>query len=204
MEDSRPQFNLGLLTPIRIGSPEAEAEWRRLFSHFNPRLTGYFRQRLDDSDELDDLMADLWRRVLLHVHQVKSPNALWSWMLRIGINLLRDRGRQGLRMAYKHESLDDLLNDDAGGLVLPHLLDDPEDGIDPEVIRNCVARLDLEDKQLLELIAIDELSHVDAAKQLGLSGAEASRKRWQRLKRRVRNCLGDPTAHLQGGHDDSL
>jgi RNA polymerase sigma factor (sigma-70 family) len=135
-----------------------------------------------DEDELDDLVAELWRRVLLRVGRLKSASALWSWMVQIGVNLLRDLGRQGVRREGHRVSLEELTAAELQDAVVPRVVDRADIGPRSEHFKRILNTLSALDRELLELYAIDELTHAEIATRLNLSGAAASRKRLQRLR----------------------
>ena len=177
-----PPFDLALLADEAAPEPLRQAEWRRFFRHFDPRLRSYFAPRVPDADELDDLVAELWRRVLLRVGRLKSASALWSWMIQIGVNLLRDLGRQGVRREDRRVSLEELTAAELQDAVVPRVIDRSDMGPQGEHFKGILKTLLAVDRELLELYAIDELTHAEIATRLNLPGAAASRKRLQRLR----------------------
>ena len=177
-----PPFDLALLADEAAPEPLRQAEWRRFFRHFDPRLRSYFAPRVPDEDELDDLVAELWRRVLLRVGRLKSASALWSWMIQIGVNLLRDLGRQGVRREDRRLSLEELTAAELQDVVVPRVVDRSDIGPQGEHFKGILKTLSAVDRELLELYAIDELTHAEIATRLNLPGAAASRKRLQRLR----------------------
>jgi len=198
----RPSFDLALLSNGDAPELLRQAEWRRLFDHFNPRLESYFALRVPDRDGLDDLVADVWRRILLNIGRLTSANALWSWMIQIGVNLLRDSGRQGIRRGGRQVSLDDLTPVELQELVMPRVADHTESSGSVHLLREALATLPGDDRELLDLYVIDELGHAEIAVRLNLPGPATSRKRLQRLKshliRRLRGASGE--AHIHEGH----
>jgi RNA polymerase sigma factor (sigma-70 family) len=201
-----PSFDLALLVDEEAPEPRRQGEWRRLFRHFDPRLRSYFGQRVADGDELDDLVAELWRRVFLYVGRLKSANALWPWMIQIGVNLMRDLGSQGVRREGRRVSLDELTAAELQDMVVPRVVDRPDTGPHGEHLKGILKTLSAVDRELLELYAIDELTHAEIATRLNLPGAAASRKRLQRLRSyvldRLRKTAGGNNVHeghAQGG-----
>lgn len=195
-----PPFDLALLADETAPEPLRQTEWRRFFRHFDPRLRSFFATRVPDEDELDDLVAELWRRVLLRVGRLKSASALWSWMVQIGVNLLRDLGRQGVRREGHRVSLQELTEAELRDMVVPRVVDRPDTGPHGEHLKGILKRLSAVDRELLELYAIDELTHAEIATRLSLPGAAASRKRLQRLRAYVLDRLSK-TAGESNLHD---
>lgn len=195
MGGSQPRFDLALLTGSHAAGSAGQAEWRRVFNHFNPRLNSYFARRVEDRDALDDLISEIWRRVMLNVHLLKSQNALWSWMLQIGVNLLRDLGRQGVRQNGRRISLDHLAPAELEQLIVPRLLDEPGSIVDGDSLREALGELAPMDRELLELHVIDELTHAEIASRLNLDSEAASRKRLQRLRSQLKGRLTGSTGY---------
>ena len=199
---ARFSFDLTLLADTDSPEPLRQAEWRRVFDHFNPRLKSYFALRVSDGDALDDLVAEVWRRVFLNIDRLRSANAVWSWMIQIGVNLLRDLGRQGIRRSGRRLSLDQLTAVELQELVVPRVADHTESSWAAALLRETLATLPWDDRELLELYVIDELTHAEIAIRLKLPGPAASRKRLQRLKfqivQKLRGATGD--THVHEGH----
>lgn len=206
MSGARPRFDLTLLIGVDEAGSSGQAEWLRVFKHFNPRLRGYFVGRVDDGDELDDLISEIWRRVMLNVHRLRSPNAFWSWMVQIGVNLLRDLGRQGVRQSGRRMSLESLSTAELGRLVVPRLSEEADGVVDNDSLKEALEELPPIDRELLELHVIDELTHAEISTRLNLSGAVASRKRLQRIKShllsRLLGAIGENHPHEGRAQED--
>src|SRR5882672_7595673 len=86
---------------------QREAEWLRVYRHFNPRIESFFRGRVSGGSELDDLIAEIWRRALLNIHSLRAREAMWTWLTTIGNNLLRDRARGNRVRQARELSWDD-------------------------------------------------------------------------------------------------
>lgn len=188
---SRPTFRLEALTGL-AGDSEREQEWRRLFEHFQPRLVSYFARRVDSEDQLDELTSEIWRRLLLNIHKLKSTNAFWSWMLQVGRNILADWGRGGIRMNGRQVAMEELTASDAAALITPFIFDGDDGSQDIPDLVEALAQLPAEDRALLELIVVDDMSHADVAIRLRLDSAAACRKRLQRIKAKLRERILGP------------
>jgi len=189
---SFPTFNLAALADPDDPAREAEAD--RFFQHFDPRLRGYFRGRTDRPDELDDLMGGLWKRAIIRIQALQSSGAAWSWLTTIGENLLKDRGRlqrsqmDALQRFHAKEQANEAERLEGDGL--PEIMGDDALEAIPASVREAVRQrwsaLPEGDRLFLQALTQQELTHEEAAKRFGLPSADASRSKYQRLKRRLR------------------
>jgi len=182
-------FNTKLLGDPDGDSAAREREWSKLFQTMTPQLRRVFARRVS-AGELDDLVAGIWQRAVLRIGTLDEPDALWSWLVTIGVNLVKD----GIRTAVRHNQrlgrpvpldaahLDERLADRIAGdfLVATQL----QEGA--RLVRESVAGSDWE---LLQLWAIDDLTHAEIAERMGLASAAASRQKVSRLCRRLREQL---------------
>jgi DNA-directed RNA polymerase specialized sigma24 family protein len=102
-------------------------------------------------------------------------------MTQVGVNLLRDSGRQSVRIGGQRMRLDELTPPQLRQLVAPRFVDDVDELPDHH-FREVFATLPAQDRELLELYAIDDLTHAESAVQLKLPSAAASRQRLLRLR----------------------
>lgn len=200
-------FDVALLADID-GDPEArDAEWRRVYAHYDPRLRDYFRARVRDEDALDDLLAHLWRRALRGLPELRQPAGAWNWLLRVGTNLLRDDWRRARVRDARHAAWERDVADDT---MVP--VDSVERGMDgdgaaaddaadlaPFDLASVTAVLDTFstlDAAVLRLRLLEGLEHDAVARTLGLPSAAAARKRFSRaravLQARLRSSQGRP------------
>ena len=176
----REHFDLALLQARAGHRAVQEAEWLRVFRHFNPRLSSFFSDRCDLQYQSEELLTDLWSRACLHVQSLRSSYALWSWLTTIGNNLLTDhqrrRGRSREIAFTDHVEADEQLEQ-----LLAGWIESPE----AEPASSELDLLTIAEREFLELYAVDGLSHDEIAGRLGLASAAASRQRLRRLRLRL-------------------
>lgn len=175
----------------RVPVDQREEEWVRVFRHFQPRLQRYFGSRTASAEALDDLLGDLWRRAVLGIGSLRSGAAMWTWLITIGNNLLRDQWRREHRSPIRELSWSDAEADDRLRAILegwagPESIDSSGDDQRTALLE----KLTEEDRALLTLFA-DGFTHEEIAVELGLSGAAASRQRLRRLRLRVTGATAD-------------
>ena len=179
-DPARQQFDLQLLQGLAGDVTAQDAEWLQAFRHFNPRLNSFFERRCDPDYSQDELVTDIWSRACLHVQSLRSSSALWSWLTTIGNNLLADHRRH--RARDRESSFTDLGDgDDNVAQLLAGWLQPETRETDDSLLDD----LSSEEREFLELYAIDGLSHEEIASRLGLSSPAASRQRLRRLRLRL-------------------
>jgi RNA polymerase sigma factor (sigma-70 family) len=178
-----PLFNLGLLQGDHWDEFAINAEWERAFGHFQPRLVSYFERRTDGIFLLDDLLQEVWLRAFLNVKSLESGMALWTWLITIGNNLLRDELRR------KRPIVQSLTSDeDAGASSIAAFIGidayAPADGLS-ESVEEMRAKLTEDDWEFLNLLCVDNCTHEEVARRLGIKSAMASRQRLRRIRQRL-------------------
>lgn len=159
-----------------------DAAWRSFHAHFDPRLRDYFSRRVGNEAALDELLSDLWRRVLLGIQKLESARAAWSWMLTIGVNLLRSTGRSRQRAERRVAEFAHELDEDASHCFIERTDENGMDDARVVEVERRIALLPAQDRELIRLFAVEELSHIEIAKRLGLASAGACRQRLRRIR----------------------
>lgn len=191
-------FDAGLLADDTADPEVREREWMRVYTHFDPRLRDYFAARVPDRDELDDLLATLWRRALRGLPDLRYPGSAWNWLVRVGLNALRDGWR---RESVRAERLDRWLNEQSaeGEPLVETVLEDDDDADDTKLnaaqpldrgaVLSALERLPPNDQAVLRLRLFEELDHADIAVRLGLPSAAAARQRFSRARVQLQRML---------------
>lgn len=79
------------------------AAFEEVFRRFQPRIEYYIR-RLSHTDEgVEDLLQDIWLKVIRKIPSLKHPRAFVSWLYRVTRNELYGRGRQPAAMMEQKE-----------------------------------------------------------------------------------------------------
>ena len=192
-ETGQNPFDIQLLADPEADPDGREAEWLRLYREMTPRMAGFFRNRVEGHDSLDDLIAEIWRRAVLRIGSVRSGKAVWSWLIVIGTNLLRDGGRADGRRARRlgqQVAIEVAANDDSIALRIAGDIIEPDRArVATQQVRAAVTG---DEWRLLQLWAVEELTHAEIATRLGLASPAASRKQVSRLCVRLRQQLASP------------
>jgi RNA polymerase sigma factor (sigma-70 family) len=162
---------------------DRQARFRELFESTYAVLSGYGRHRGLAGQDLEDLVSATYEVAWRRFDAVPSGDAAVPWLLTVALNHLRNHRR-------KLERDRDLLE----RLPAPASAPDAADRLDPGTydwreIRRALDRLSDSDRELVLLVAWDELSPADAGVMLGIS-AGAARTRLHRARARLSDLLG--------------
>jgi RNA polymerase sigma factor (sigma-70 family) len=175
------------MPPIQIesgalGEEVAQARFSRLYREQGRAILAYALRRVEEPEDAADVVAETflvaWRR--LAEVPIGDGERLWLYgVARLVLSNLhrseRRRTRLGARLA---ETL-------AGELTAP-----PEPSGEAAEVLRAIGDLGTDDRELLLLIAWEELSPSEAARVLGITPL-ATRSRLHRARRRLRKLLDD-------------
>jgi RNA polymerase sigma-70 factor (ECF subfamily) len=152
-----------------------------------PRLRRYARALTGQADSADDLVQDTLERALEKWRFWQSTRDLRPWLFSIMHNLHVDVYRRGARIDYC---------DDEGLPELPQRAEQT-DALELRDLDRSLALLPLEQREVLLLVGLEELSYAEVAKALGVpTGTVMSRL--SRARTRLKAILaGERVAHLK-------
>ncbi|MFU8872801.1 RNA polymerase sigma factor [Micromonospora sp. SL4-19] len=160
-------------------SPAAETRFTELMNDHGRAVLGYLTRRTDPVPDAADLMAEVfvvvWRRL---ADVPDEPHQARAWLLGTARGILANHRRSALRRSQLADRL------------RQHLQTQPDTVLDDtsSLVRSALDRLSDDDRELLTLIAWEDVSPSQAAIILGLSAA-ATRKRLERARIRLRAIL---------------
>lgn len=133
--------------------------WERLFTEFQPRLCYYLR-RLDHSgDRVDDLLQDVWVKVVRKIEALEDPRAFVAWLYRIARNELYSQARVKDPFVSLSEGKVAEIPDEEEAMFKV------EDGAR---IHQALARLKPQHREVLTLRFMEALSHQQIAEILDI------------------------------------
>jgi RNA polymerase sigma-70 factor (ECF subfamily) len=135
------------------------AAFEELFRHFQPRLRYYVRRLDTGHDHTDDVLQDIWVKVVRQIGSLKDCRAFPAWLYTIARHEVYTRTR--VRDPF-------LESTDEG---LEQVEDDHEpvfDGEDTDRLHAALARLRPHHREILTLCFLEEFSHEQIAGILGL------------------------------------
>ncbi|MGV8907711.1 MAG: RNA polymerase sigma factor [Propionicimonas sp.] len=162
--------------------PRASERFTGLFERTHRALLAYAVRRVTDPADAADVVADTfliaWRRL-----DAIPVDAERAWLFGVARRVLANRNRGTRR---RHAMADRLRQ---GLATIPH----PEpSGAERPPLAEALDRLNTSDRELLRLLAWEELRHDEIAVALGIS-AGAVRVRVHRARRRLQAALVDLT-----------
>jgi RNA polymerase sigma factor (sigma-70 family) len=126
-----------------------------------PPLRRYARALLRDASAADDLVQDCLERVISHWHQRRADSDTRAWVFTILHNLAMNRLRQQKQRGW-HVMLEDA--DDA---ALARAATQ-EDALRYRDLQNGLAALPEDQRSVLLLVSVEDLSYAQAAKVLAI------------------------------------
>lgn len=152
-----------------------------------PRLRRYARALTGQVDRADDLVQDTLERALEKWRFWQSTRELRPWLFSIMHNLHIDHYRRDTRIDFC---------DDADLSELPQR-PDQTDALELRDLDRALSLLPLEQREVLLLVALEELSYADVAKVLGLPAGTVM-SRLSRARCRLKTILaGERVANLK-------
>lgn len=147
-------------------------------------ILGFLEHRADGVDEADDLLQEVFLKVLLQGKAFCELDNPRAWLFRVARNLLIDR-RRLIRTRASFLPLADELPDDLVAESVPEI--EPVDLLS-HCLPSVLSRLSARDRDAIQFCDIQGVSLCDYAIRLGLS-LPAAKSRLQRARRRLRSRL---------------
>lgn len=176
--------------PARKPGVTAPAPFRQQLLDALPRVRRYARTLCFDPAAVDDLVQATALRALSHWHQYDPHRDMRVWLLSIAHNAHLDRLRQERRLSLLEP--DEL----AAAAQAAH---EAQGGHAPGTAERVVLRLDLlaalarvtpAHREILLLVAVEELSYAECAEVLGVPAGTVM-SRLARARAALRTALGD-------------
>ena len=191
--DGAPQQLFGAAAGRDPMTPSAEEDrFTEIMRRHGRAVLTYLARRVDPPHDAADLTAEVfivvWRRLAA---VPPDPEEARAWLLGVARGMASNHRRGSVRHDRLAARLRDQFEVDAQVTTSGRAAD----------VRAALERMDAEDRELLTLIAWDDLTSAQAGAVLGLSPA-AVRKRLQRARARLRAGLGagEPSSTPAGRH----
>ena len=151
----KPQDTL-LVVRCQLGE---KAAFDALISRWTPSLHRYALKLAQDRDLADDLVQDVWLKVLRGLDRLREPERFRPWLFGIAHRTFVDRLR--IRYAQPAEANMDL-----------NALPDANGGDDPFTLRHAVHQgldaLPVIEREVLTLFYLEDMPHADIATALAI------------------------------------
>ena len=155
--DARTREDEWLVVRCQLGERQAFDE---LIEQWSGPIWKYVRRLTGSDDAADDVVQNVWLRVLRGIHKLRDGSKLRAWLFGIAHRTLMDRLREQYA-APKVTHIDEI--------ELP-AADDAPDGLEADLatVERELARLPLLEREVLTLFYLRELSLADVAEVLGV------------------------------------
>jgi RNA polymerase sigma-70 factor (ECF subfamily) len=167
------------------GAGETPPDPAALWSAFGPPLRGFLARRVPPGVEPDDLVQEVFLRVIRHAGSLRSTDRPEAWLFQIARNALRDSLRARLRRDGRNDAIE-------SGDDLPAEPDATSERAAEAELAPCltpmVDRLPEPYRTAIALTTLQGISQADAARQLGISNS-GMKSRVQRGRDRLRDRL---------------
>lgn len=165
-------------TSISIGAHMTEqqnASIGKVVKDYSKRLSDFIRQRVDDEDDAEDILQDVFFELTQSFRLVKPIEQMTAWLFRVTRNKIIDRYRKHKPLSL--ESLQIKKEDDENDSLLEELLFITEDSPDKEferelawqAIEYALDELPAEQREVFVLHEMQQKSFKEIAEQTGVS-----------------------------------
>lgn len=151
-----------------------------------PALRRYARALLRDRDEADDLVQDVLERAIARWHQRQRTSSLRAWLFTILHNLAMDRLRRRARRGHS-APIEDVPEARLATAATQ------EAAVAQRDVMAMVSRLPEEQRSVLLLIGVEELSYAEAARVLDVPQGTIM-SRLSRARERLRRLMAEGEA----------
>lgn len=185
-------------------SVSAAERFETLYMGSYQEISGYVRRRVPP-DAADDVVAQVFTVAWRRFGQVPSPPQDRLWLFGVARNCAAEHHRAATRWLRLRARLS---QEPAAAAHVPGGPDGAGPDPDPAPVLAVLASLRPKDREALQLVLWDELSHTEAAAVLGCT-VNAFELRYRRARHRVRDALaaawadaarGTPTSGTPAGH----
>lgn len=166
--------------PVEVSGSSGPAA---LWDAFAPPLRAFLARRVPAGVEADDLLQDVFLRVVKHVDSLRSTERPEAWLFQIARNALRDSLRARQRKDGRTDPLEIDLPADVGISAVP----ESEEELAP-CLTPMIGRLPEPYRTAIELTSVQGLTQAEAARQAGIS-LSGMKSRVQRGREQLRQML---------------
>ena len=164
-----------LVTRCQLGEPEA---FSLLVELWHEPLWRYVRSMTRDSSTAEEILQEVWLRILRGIDRLRDSSRLRSWLYSIARHTFIDR----LRLDYADEAMEPFEDEP---------IDDEVDELaweTSEQLHAAIARLSLRDRETIELFYLQELDLREVSEVLEIPVGTV-KSRLNRARRHLRDHL---------------
>jgi RNA polymerase sigma factor (sigma-70 family) len=172
------EIELRLVARLRTGDAAA---FETVYEAFRARLYSFLVRLSRRRDVAEDLLEETWLRFVARARDLRADTCLAAWLFTVARNLYATWCRN---QSLHDERLSDLTPSWPAVARRETPFEATARTETERRLETALARVTSRDREVLLLVAIDELTPSDAAASLGLT-PEALRKRLQRARERL-------------------
>jgi RNA polymerase sigma-70 factor, ECF subfamily len=166
----------------KVGLP-GSSDPAALWDSFAPPLRAFLARRVPVGVEPDDLLQDVFLRVVQHLGSLRSTERPEAWLFQIARNALRD----ALRARQRKDGRTDPLEADVAAETDTAAVRDSEEELAP-CLTPMIGRLAEPYRTAIELTSLRGLTQAEAARRVGVS-LSGMKSRVQRGREQLRQML---------------
>jgi RNA polymerase sigma-70 factor (ECF subfamily) len=172
-KDAPPELEDALILEAMKGIPLALAA---VYDFYARRIYRYFYSRVENSEDADDLTAQTFLSVIEALPRYQHRGHFTAWIFQVARNKAMDFFRRDHSKVQKEANL--------SGIVFDETLEKVIQGQTVEALRLMIQLLDEDERELLRLRFVVDLSYVEIAELLGRK-EDAVRKSVNRIIERL-------------------
>lgn len=154
-----------------------------MWAEFAGRLRGFLARRVPPGIEADDVLQEVFLRVMRHLPSLRETDRLEAWLFQIARNTLHDAMRTRQRRERRTDALE---------IDLPAGVEIEDERAAEAELAPCltpmIARLGNPYRQAIELTSVHGLTQAEAAKRVGVS-VSGMKSRVQRARGQLKAML---------------
>src|SRR5579862_7364094 len=153
-----------LILDLRGGSQEAFTE---LFLRYRQRVYGFFRRRINDAAQAEELAQETFLAVLRGAQRYEPRATFRSYLFGIAFNILSAHRRKAMNEGARRNGASGAGDDFGGGDSARTATDGMATNFDAETaiwVRQAVGKLEEGEREILMLREFEELSYEEIAK----------------------------------------
>jgi RNA polymerase sigma-70 factor (ECF subfamily) len=177
-----PDAERELFHGLQRGEPEA---FDALYAHYRPRLFGFLARLAGRRDQAEDLLQETWLRLARSAPGLPADCRLGAWLFTVARNLFYSERRRARLDRARLAALE------PAGAEAPSPFDLASASQTERLLERALARVPLEQREVLLLVAVERLRPAEAAEVLGIR-PEALRQRLHRARAALAAALPVP------------
>ena len=170
-------------TTDQFSRPAGSADISTLWADFAPPLRSFLARRVPAGVEADDVLQDVFVRVVRHLGSLRGTDRPEAWLFQIARNALRD----SLRARQRRDGRTDPLETDPAAPVDPEVDAAAEAELAP-CLTGMIGRLEEPYRSAIEMTSLRGLTQAEAARDAGIS-LSGMKSRVQRGREQLRQML---------------